>query len=93
MSCSVAISSSAYRRGRHKKPAHDYIVKDGFENNPAVPPCFAGNFPHAYQNTNIFLATDVCLHVAKYSAKAFDRALRGPFNNLRSAGFTATPAL
>ena len=60
---------------------------------PAVPPCFADKNPHAYQNTNIFLATDVCLHVAKYSAIAFHRALRGPFNNLRPAGFTATPTL
>jgi len=37
---------------------------------PAVPPCFAEN-PHAYQNTNIFLATDVCLHVANTRLKPF----------------------
>jgi len=77
-----------------KKPALDYIVKDGFEKtNTRGATSLCGKIPHAYQNTNIFLATDVCLLVAKYSAKAFDRALRGPFNILRSAGFTATPAL
>lgn len=32
----------------------------------------------------IFPATDVCLHVAEYSAFAFDCALHGPFGKLRS---------
>jgi hypothetical protein len=38
------------------------------------------------ETTGIFPATDVCPLVAEYSAFAFDCALRGPFNNLRSAG-------
>jgi hypothetical protein len=38
------------------------------------------------RDTNISPTTDVCQHVAEYSAKAFDCALGGPFNKLRSIG-------
>ena len=41
---------------------------------------------YSRRNTNIFPATDVCLHVAEYSASAFDCALSGPFNALRPTG-------
>ena len=38
--------------------------------------------PCTLRNTCIFPATDVCPHVAEYSAEAFPCALCGPFGNL-----------
>lgn len=45
--------------------------------------------PCSCRSTIILPATHVCLHVASYSAFAFPCALSGPFNKLRSAGFSA----
>ena len=45
--------------------------------------------PCSWRSTIILPATHVCLHVASYSASAFPCALSGPFNKLRSAGFSA----
>ena len=60
------------------------LVKDGYY----APRCHLvlGFDSYSRRNTIIFPATDVCLHVAEYSAVAFDCALSGPFNELRSAG-------
>lgn len=53
-----------------------------------VPRCHLvlGYDSYARRNTNIFPATDVCPHVAEYSAPAFPCALSGPFDELRSTG-------
>lgn len=53
-----------------------------------VPRCHLvlGFDSYSRRNTIIFPATDVCLYVAEYSAVAFDCALSGPFNELRSTG-------
>lgn len=56
-----------------KKPVlNRNTVKDEFmHKEPAVPPWFVG-LPHAWQDTNISPATDVCLHVAEYSETGFN---------------------
>ena len=53
---------------------------------------------HFLQDTNTSPTTDVCPHVAEYSAKkglplAFDCALRGPFDGLFLTRLSATRAL
>lgn len=47
-------------------------------------------YPHALRNTNIFLTTDACLTSQNTQERTpFDCALSGPFDDLRSAGFSA----
>ena len=46
-----------------------------------------------FRDTAISPATDVCPHVAEYSAKAFDCTLRGPFADRCRTRLSAARAL
>jgi len=62
-----------------------YIVKDGYDICSAVPPCFGMKYPTLSEIQTYFRQLTHALR-RRYSAYAFDCALRGPFNKLRSAG-------
>ena len=80
---------------REKENAPDRLRKICQGRIEDYPRCHLASRPGRalWRGTSIPPATDVCRHVAEYSAEAFDCALRGPFDGLFSARIAASRAL